>query len=200
VLGLADPTAPVVKGELKIPGFSTYMHLMDESHILALGYDADDMGDFAWFNGVLLQIFDVTDLAHPALMHKEVIGTRGTSSEALTDHLAFTYFKARDALAIPITICEGGGMGQYGSELTFSGLRVYNVTLEQGFTLLGGIPHVPASDDAYSFCSSWWTDANSLVKRSIFMEDWVFSITPAEIKVSSLADLEHPVTSIDLLE
>ena len=198
VIDLADPTAPAVRGELKIPGFSTYMHLMDATHILALGYDADDQGDFAWFNGVLLQIFDVSDLANPTLMHKEVIGTRGTSSEALTDHLAFTYFKARDALAIPITICEGGGMGRFGDQLTFSGLRVYHVTLDEGFSLLGGIPHVASTGDDFGFCSSWWTEANSLVKRSIFMEDWVFSITPAEIKVSSLADLEHPVATLDL--
>ena len=200
VLDLSDPAAPAVKGELKIPGFSTYMHLMDATHILALGYDAEDQGDFAWFNGVLLQVFDVGDLANPTLLHKEVIGTRGTSSEALTDHLAFTYFKARDALALPITICEGGGMGSFGDQLAFSGLRVYRVTVAEGFSLLGGIPHVASSGDDPSFCSSWWTQASSQVKRSIFMDDWVFSITPAEIKIASLADLDHPVASIDLLQ
>ena len=200
VLDLSDPTAPTVKGELKIPGFSTYLHLMDATHILALGYDADDMGDFAYFDGVLLQIFDVSDLANPTLLHKETIGTRGTSSEALTDHLAFTYFKARDALALPITLCEGGGDGRFGDQLTFSGLRVYHVTLADGFSLLGGIPHVTSTGDDYAYCSSWWTEASSLVKRSIFMEDWVFSITPAEIKIASLADLEHPVATLDLTE
>jgi uncharacterized secreted protein with C-terminal beta-propeller domain len=139
VLNLADPSAPTVEGELKIPGFSTYMHLMDEDHLLTMGYDADDQGAFAWFQGIQLQIIDVADLTNPWLQHKEVIGTRGSTSEAATNHLAFTYFKARDLLAVPMTVCEEGGGGQYGDLMTFSGLLVYRVTVDGGFELLGGV-------------------------------------------------------------
>ena len=79
---LHDPHAPTRLGELKIPGFSTYIHMMDTTHLLTIGYDAADQGDFAWFTGVILRIFDVSNPAAPTLMHKETIGTRGTSSEA----------------------------------------------------------------------------------------------------------------------
>jgi uncharacterized secreted protein with C-terminal beta-propeller domain len=133
VLDLADPGAPSIKGELKIPGYSTYMHLMDDDHLLTMGYDADDQGEFAWFQGLQLQVIDVADLAHPKVLDKEVIGTRGSTSDAATDHLAFTYFKARDLLAVPMTICEGGSGGDYGDIMTFSGLLVYRVTVEGGF-------------------------------------------------------------------
>ncbi len=75
------------------------MHMMDDTHLLTIGYDADDQGSFAWFQGVMLQIFDVSDPQHPALTHKEVIGTRGSSSEALTNHLAFNYFAPMNLLA-----------------------------------------------------------------------------------------------------
>jgi hypothetical protein len=202
VLDLSDPTAPAVRGELKIPGFSTYLHLMDDDHVLAMGYDADDQGDFAWFQGILLQIFDVTVLSDPKLMHKEVIGTRGSTSEAATNHLAFTYFKARDLLAVPMTICEGGSGGSFGDLMTFSGLLVYDVTLEDGFTRVGGVPHaVPETEEDYSgACSSWWTDSNSVVKRSVFLDDWVFSVADDVIKVASVGDLEHPVTSLPLTD
>jgi hypothetical protein len=77
---------------LKIPGFSTYIHRMDERHLLTIGYDAADQGSFAYFTGVLLQIFDVSDPKAPRLAHRHVLGTRGTTSEALTNHLAFNYF------------------------------------------------------------------------------------------------------------
>ena len=80
VFDLSNPRAPKQLGELKIPGFSTYMHMLDDDHLLTIGYDADDHGDFAYFDGVLLQIFDVTDLTDPKLVHKEMIGTRGSSS------------------------------------------------------------------------------------------------------------------------
>src|SRR5690606_17148454 len=69
VLDLSDPSAPTVEGELKIPGFSTYMHPLDEGHLLTMGYDADDQGNFAWFQGIQLQIIGVSDLANPALLH-----------------------------------------------------------------------------------------------------------------------------------
>jgi uncharacterized secreted protein with C-terminal beta-propeller domain len=202
VLDLSDPTDPTIEGELKIPGYSTYMHLMDDTHLLSIGYDAEDQGDFAWFQGVQLQILDVTDLENPALLHKEVIGTRGSTSDAATDHLAFNYFGALDRLAIPMVICEeSDGGGDYGDLMTFSGLLVYDVTVESGFTPLGRIPHEPAETetDHWDACSNWWTHSNSQVKRSIFMDDYVYSIALDLINISAVTDLEHPVNAIDLL-
>jgi hypothetical protein len=200
VLDLSDPQAPHVAGELKIPGFSTYMHLMDDAHLLTIGYDADDQGEFAWFQGVQLQVIDVSDLSQPKLLHKEVIGTRGSTSDAATDHLAFTYFKARDLLAVPMTVCEGGDGGMFGDLMTFSGLMVYRVTAEDGFKLLGGVPHLPPETPQVwsDQCSSWWTRPNSIVKRSAFLEDWVFSIAPELVKVAHLDDLAHPAASVSL--
>jgi uncharacterized secreted protein with C-terminal beta-propeller domain len=206
VLDLKDPIAPKVAGELKIPGFSTYMQLIDPQHVMAIGYDADDMGEFAWFDGIMLQIFDVSVLSEPKLMWKEVIGTRGSTSEAATNHYAFTYFGARDLLALPMTVCEGGGDGQYGMMMTFSGLLVYRVTLEEGFQKLGGVSHqAPETEyyDSYGYgyggaCYNWWTESNSLVQRSIFMEDFVYSVAPDQILVADVHDLEHPAASIRL--
>jgi uncharacterized secreted protein with C-terminal beta-propeller domain len=201
VLDFTDPKNPFVRGELKIPGYSTYMHLLDDHHLLTIGYDADEQGSFAFFDGVQLQIIDVSDLDHPVLAHKEIIGTRGSSSEAATNHLAFTYFRSRGWLAIPMTICEGGDNGTHGFEMTFSGLLVYRVDTEKGFSLLGGVPHSlasGASDDFYPNCATWWTTSNTQVKRSIFMEDTVYSIALDQMKVATIDDLEHPLASFDL--
>jgi hypothetical protein len=201
VIDLGDPANPSIEGELKIPGYSTYMHLMDDTHILSIGYDADDQGDFAWFQGIQLQIMDVSDLENPTLDHREVIGTRGSTSEAATNHLAFNYFAPKDLLALPMTICEeSAGGGNYGQKMTFSGLLVYRVTASGGFQALGGIPHQPVEDDfsEESACYSWWTDSNSLVKRSIIMDDYVYSIDPHQINISNIDDLENPVSHVAL--
>src|SRR5206468_7878628 len=80
----------------------------------------------AHHNGIILQLFDVKNPTEPKLVHKEKIGTRGSSSEAATDHLAFNYLPSRGLLAIPMTICEGGSDGQSGDTLAFSGLLVYD--------------------------------------------------------------------------
>jgi hypothetical protein len=187
VLDLAEPAAPKVLAELKIPGFSTYMHMMDADHLLTIGYDAADQGDFAFFTGVLLQIFDVSDPTAPVLAHKHVIGTRGSSSAALTNHLAFNYFAPKNLLSIPMTVCEGGNSdGGSGDQMTFSGLQIYDVTAEAGFALRGEVPH-PAGQNIT--CYNWWTDASSQVERSVIMDDFVFSISQSLIKVNALGNL-----------
>lgn len=200
-LDFSDPESPRVRGELKIPGFSTYMHMIDEGHVMSIGYDADDQGDFAWFQGIMLQIFDVTNLDEPKLTHKEVIGTRGSTSDAATNHLAFSYFAQRGLLGIPMVICEGGSGGEFGDTMTFSGLLVYNVDVGEGFTSVGGVPHpLPdASTDPYSSgCGSWWTEGSSFVKRSVFLEDYVYSVSDDEIRVAHVRDLAAPEAVVSL--
>ncbi|MCA9697547.1 MAG: beta-propeller domain-containing protein, partial [Myxococcales bacterium] len=203
VIDLADPNAPAVLGELKIPGFSTYMHPMDDDYLLTMGYDAQDMGNFAYFQGLQLQVIDASDLADPLLKFKEVIGTRGSTSEAATNHLAFNYYKTRDQLAVPMTICEESqGGGDYGDVMTFTGLLVYRVTTDQGFTLLGGIPHDEPDplNTPSGKCFNWWTKSSSRVKRSVFMEDWVFSIAPDRVNVAHIDSLGDLAASIPLIE
>ncbi len=199
---LSDPEAPRIAGELKIPGYSTYMHLLGTNHLLTIGYDAEDHDSFAYFQGLMLQIFDISDLSDPLLTHKEIIGTRGSTSDAATNHLAFNYFAPKGLLAIPITVCEdSGGGGSYGDTMTFSGLLVYDVSVEGGFSLRGGVAHVDPDEveDHYSYCSNWWTDSNSIVKRSVFMEDFVYSVAPTRIKIQDLDALGEDLVDLNLI-
>ncbi len=195
VLDLYDPSRPAVLGELKIPGFSTYMHRIDPDHLLSIGFDANDHGDFAYFDGVVLQLFDVRNPTEPKLLHKEKIGTRGSSSEAATDHLAFNYFAEKGLLAIPMTICEGGGDGTFGDRLSFSGLLVYDVNADRGFTRLGGVDHGTKG----ASCSTWWSNANSVVKRSVFLDDLVYSIATDRLKVQRMGHLGEDIADIALM-
>ncbi len=105
-LDLSDPTAPVVVGELKVPGFSTFLVPMDENHLLAVGEYIPDDG-FFFARGVQLSIFDITDFANPVLKHLEVIGGEsGAYSEALHNPKAFTYFAEQGLVALPVSIHE----------------------------------------------------------------------------------------------
>lgn len=200
VLDLAEPTDPKLLGELIIPGFSTYMHMMDPTHLMTIGYDGDEQGSFAWFAGVSLQIFDVSNPSNPVRIHHEAIGTRGSSSEALTNHLAFNFFAPIHMLALPMTVCEGGSGGGYGSTMSFSGLMVYDTTVENGFVLKGKVAH-PTSTSGTGYydsagCQSWWTHATTEVKRSVFMDEYVYSVSEKRIKVNALQDLGTDVQEI----
>jgi uncharacterized secreted protein with C-terminal beta-propeller domain len=200
VFDLTDAAAPKTLGELQIPGFSTYMQPLDVNHILSIGFTADDQGSYAYFNGIQLQIFNVTDLANPTLAWKTVIGTRGSNSEALTNHLAFNYFAPKKMLAIPMTICEGGGNGTYATNLTFAGLMAFDVSLDTGIVEHGRMPFLDTSTvSASDNCDKWWTDSKSLVKRSIFMDDFVYGLSDTQMRVSNLATMSSVLESLALV-
>jgi len=194
VLDLYRPDQPKLLGALEIPGFSTYLHRIDPNHLLAIGFDANDHGSFAYFDGLILQLFDVTSPTAPKLLFREKIGTRGSSSEAAADHLAFNYFGDKGLLAVPITVCEGGGDGSYGTTASFSGLFVYRVSIDGGFQRLGAIDHGAKN----ARCANWWSNASSAVKRSIFLDELVYSIAPDRIKVQKLGALGTELADIAL--
>ncbi len=88
VVDLADPTAPALRGELKIPGFSSYLHPIGDGLLVGVGYDADEATGAT--TGMQLSLFDVRDPAAP-----QRIGTLGLGngwSPAGGDHLAFLWW------------------------------------------------------------------------------------------------------------
>jgi uncharacterized secreted protein with C-terminal beta-propeller domain len=200
VLDLANPQKPALVGELKIPGFSTYMHPLDETHLLSLGYAADDQGTFAWFNGIQMQIFDVTQPTNPTLLQKKIYGTRGSSSSALTDHLGFTFLSDRELLALPMDICDGGGNGVYGT-LSFSGVVAMSVDVAKGFTELGRLEE-PYATTYTEFqygqpCADWWTDSSSVVHRTVVMDDYLYALSDNRIRIQRISALGTDVKLLD---
>jgi hypothetical protein len=197
VFDLKNASAPKLLGELQIPGFSTYMQPLDANHMLAIGFTADDQGSYAYFNGIQIQIFDVTDLANPTLQWKTVIGTRGSNSEALTNHLAFNYFAPKKMLALPMTICEGGGNGSFGTNMTFAGLMAFDISLDTGIKEHGRLSFVdPSTVATGTDCGSWWTSSKSLVKRSIFMDDYIYGMSDAQLRVAALSSMSTVLRSV----
>jgi hypothetical protein len=200
VLDLSRPETPAVVGELKIPGFSSYMHQLDATHLLALGYEADDKGEFAYFNGIQLQVFDVASPTEPRLLHKQVYGTRGSSSSALTDHLGFTFMADRNLLALPMSICDGGGNGMYGT-LSFSGVVAIDVTASSGFSELGRLEEpYPAEQTGFEYggaCQDWWTDSSSVVRRTVVLDDYLYAVSDERVRVQALSELGSDVALVD---
>jgi len=200
VLEFSKPATPRVLGQLKIPGFSTYMHPLDAKHLLALGYEADDQGSFAYFNGIQLQLFDVENPTQPKLLYKKVYGTRGSSSSALTDHLGFTYLADTGLLTLPMSICGGGGNGRYGT-LSFSGVAALSVSLSKGFTELGQLEEpYPLDYTQFQYggaCSDWLADSNSVVQRTVVLDDFFYAVSDKRVRIQNLAQLGTDVKVLD---
>jgi uncharacterized secreted protein with C-terminal beta-propeller domain len=212
VIDLSDPESPTVLGELKIPGYSDYLHPYDENHIIGLGIDAYDMGTFAWFQGVKLSLFDVTDLENPKEISKYNIGDRGTTSPAQHDHKAFMFSKSKDLLIIPISLFEiderdypnGVPPNAYG-KFVWQGAYVFSLTLEDGFKLKGRITHSAHGQEngnCYQGWGMWWFDdgivfKSTCVLRSLYIEDWIYTISEGMVKVNKMDSLAE-IKAIEL--
>lgn len=196
-IDLSVPENPVLVGKLVIPGYSDYIHPLGEDYLLTIGKDASaDMGNWAWYQGVQLTVFNVKDLKNPKIdsdKHKVILGTRGTNSEANSNPKAFNYFKDAAALAIPIDLYEGPTTGpEYGIH-TFTGLYVFHVTGEDGFEFLGRIPTVAVTPNPYyGYYGGDWP----AYTRGIFVNDAVYAVTDDVVKSAPLAS---PSTLIDSL-
>lgn len=165
-IDLKDPRAPKVAGELEMPGYSTYLHPFDDNALIGLGKDGDDMGGFAWYQGVKLSLLSVGDMANPKELKNMIIGTRGTHSEALEDHHAFTFDRTRGILALPITLYEeGSGGGDYGT-FKYEALQLFRVGLENGFEKLGEIK-VESNDS----CGNNYYCDRETVRRTVIIGD-----------------------------
>ena len=105
VIDLSQPNNPKLLGELIIPGYSDYLHPLDETHLIGLGKDAVAAeGNFAWYLGLKLSIFDVADVNNPKEIAKFNIGDRGTSSEALYEPKAFLFDSSKGLLVLPVDL------------------------------------------------------------------------------------------------
>ncbi len=116
-IDLSDPYNPRILGELKIPGYSEYLHPLDENHIIGIGKEVDPSIDadkvhtpgaiyYTAILGLKLAIFDVSDIENPVEEAKIVIGDRGTDSPALYDHKAFLFDREKELLVIPVSLYE----------------------------------------------------------------------------------------------
>lgn len=189
---LSDPTNPRKLGELKIPGFSTYIHPLDANHLLTIGtYVPEDNTNWQ-ARALQLAIFDVTDMTNPRQTHTQLVGTAYGWSEAQSEHKAFNYFAAKKLLAIPFADWNSNwnGAGDYWSSFT-SELKVYSVDPLTGFQAKGAISlrDMYQVENYYGWTYYWTPN----VRRSVMADDFVYAISDSGIRVSNIANLSAPI-------
>lgn len=111
MLDLSNPISPKILGELEINGYSDYLHPIGENFLLGIGKDAipdpiESRG--AWYQGLKLALFDVSNGNNLSEINSIILGKRGTSSAILFDHHALSWLPASATttarLAIPVDL------------------------------------------------------------------------------------------------
>jgi inhibitor of cysteine peptidase len=190
VIDLSNPADPKVLGELKIPGFSNYLHPYDDNHIIGIGKDAkENQWGGATTLGIKLSLFNVSDVANPKEVDNYVLGGAGSDSIALHDHKAFLFDRKKNLLAIPASINEPVADSRRG-RLTFSGAVVFNVD-EKGFELKGKIDH---SEGGQASKIDYWRGVSyydNSVKRSLYIDDVLYTFSNKYLKMNKLDGLDE---------
>lgn len=100
VVDLSNPEKPVIKTELKIPGFSEYLHVYDDKYLFGLGKEANDKGRVT---SLKISMFDISDKNNVIEKYKTVIGNNETWSEASYNHKAILISKSKNLIAFPLS-------------------------------------------------------------------------------------------------
>ncbi len=150
VIDLSDPTNPEIKGELKIPGYSSYLHPYDENHIIGIGYNtkSNEHGGITNDN-MKMSMFDVSDVENPKEMFSIDIGTTYVYSEILYNHKSLFYKKSENLIGFSVN---------YDNKNRF---EIFKIDLENGFEKYGEI----LNDKGFRG-----------IERAIYIEDILYTL------------------------
>ena len=189
VVDMSNPKKPKILGELKIPGYSDYLHPYDEDHVIGIGKETEEneWGGIST-GGVKLALFDVSDVEEPKQVDKYEIGETGTDSEALHEHKAFLFDKEKNVLVIPIREVTGrykdGYYGYYRDRI-WLGAYVFGLSPKDGFEFRGKVSHSEDEDDDYYYGSPY------AVRRSLYMDDTLYTVSQRKVLMNDLEDLDE---------
>jgi len=193
VIDLSNPVKPILLGELKIPGYSTYLHPYDENTLIGFGRDTD-IGQFGGVinAGLKLSLFDVLDPANPKELDSFIIGNSRSDSLALYNHKAFLFSREKNLLLVPAFLHNYTEEG-----FSIGGAMVLSIDNNK-FKFRGLIDH---SDNGKSSNYDNWCGAaccDNSVQRGLYINDAIYTFSNKYLKANSLNDLRD-LSSVSLI-
>ncbi|MBD3107151.1 beta-propeller domain-containing protein [Bacillus sp. AGMB 02131] len=183
VIDTSDPAKPAVLGELKVPGYSNYLHFHDENHLIGFGFDTKliDRGNgesFVENKGMKISLFDISDFHHPKEKDSVIIGGAGTSSDLIHDHKALFQQKDKHLYGFPISVYESSE--PFHHKFIMNGALIYEITPENGIKLKATIKNDGDKEEEIDWENS--------IRRMIYIDDEIYTISNKTIKSYRLED------------
>ncbi|WP_409228304.1 beta-propeller domain-containing protein [Gudongella sp. SC589] len=172
VLDLSDPENPQVTGELKVPGFSNYLHPISKDVLLGIGQDVDENTGVQ--QGIKLSLFDVSDSGKPKEIKNLILGETGSYAEVLHNHKALMLKPQDDLIAFDATL------NIYSGKLTreaFNGLVVIKASETGDLELIKEI----SNEGIYG----------QNVKRPLYIDDILYYVMDDNIRAFNMDGFEE---------
>lgn len=180
VIDLNNPASPKVLGELKIPGYSTYLQTYDDNHLIGIGMNTTENNNIAKTDGVKLSLYDISNLSAPKEVSTVKIDADSSTSEALYNHKAFLFSKDKNLIAFPVSESSKNNS-------SFVGAYVYNISLSNGITYKGKITHSNDNTEDGNSANSY----DAQINRIIYIDDNLYTVSQSEIKSNKISDLSE---------
>jgi len=182
---LSDPKNPKTVGELKIPGFSNYLHpIKNGDYLIGVGKDSDNNGIV---KGVKISLFDVRGLQTAKEVGVIKVGDTGSYSEVDNDHKALLWDDRNDLLTIPISESSNTSTGNISDRFSrseqYQGSYFYKVNLEKGFEILGKTSHNNTLNQTYSI------DIGNEIKRQLYIDNYIYTISQNKIESLNISNI-----------
>ncbi|MBC7659702.1 MAG: beta-propeller domain-containing protein [Chitinophagaceae bacterium] len=196
---LSDIHQPKLLSGLKIPGFSTYMHPLADGRLLGVGFDAQDEGDFAWYRGVQVSLFDTSNPLEMNRMDNHIYGTRGSSSGVTSNHHAFFYNETSHLIGLPLIELSGNVLNSESTQLNFSGAQILFFETDKLIDK-GRISHadfMPAKCASRQNSVGWWSQggASADINRLYQIDGRLLTLSGFGLKAYALDNFTTPVAS-----
>nr|WP_026680627.1 beta-propeller domain-containing protein [Priestia megaterium] len=158
VIDLKDPKNPNVLGELKIPGFSNYLHPLGKQHVIGFGMhtEVDNNTNHAeplvQTGGIKISIFDVSNPTKPKETFSKVIGEKGSFTELNHNHKALYQHPDKNLFGFPVTLFETKTVQEADityekPQFLFEGALLLNISSENGIQIKESITHQKQEND-----------------------------------------------------
>ena len=176
VIDLSDPTDPTTEGELKITGYSAYLHPVGENLLLGVGREATDTGRVT---GAKVSLFDVSDPADPRTLDTLVL--EGGSSEVEWDARAFLWWAPEELAVVPISDWENNFTGAIA-------LIVDTDSADPKITMRTRISHDIGQE---SDEDRWGYDWDKQITRSMIINDDLWTLSRSYLQANDLETLDR---------
>jgi inhibitor of cysteine peptidase len=180
VIDLSNHRLPKVLGELKITGFSNYLHPYDAKTVIGFGQETNDQGQQT---GLKVTLFDVSNVNSPRSLYDYVLPVQYVYSTAQWEHKAFLFSREKNLMVVPASYYNY--QNNANGPNSFNGAMVFHVKRDASgasIQLRAIVNHLLTANDKFY---------TRYVERSLYIENMLYTKSQCLLRVHNLERLQR---------